>query len=189
MHRDRLLRYCLALALCLWLVPSRALGASLQYVLPGSPITFADSAQTPTRAWTLTALAAGAGRLSAQYDRGAGAGPAIWELRCKLSLTGTNTVGQTVEFYLSTSDGTDADGALGTADAALASDKRRNLLFVGVLVVDQTTTNVTMTVSFRNIYVPQRYFSLGIWNNTALPLETSTAKHRCQMTPVPIQMQ
>ena len=173
--------------LLLW--TSAAWGASLQYTLPGSPITFADSAQTPTATWTLSALASGAGRLSARYDRGAGAGPSVWEMRCKVSLTGTVTVGQTLELYLATSDGTDADGALGTADASLASDKRRNLLFVGVLVTDQTTTNVTMTASFRNIYLPQRYFSLAIWNNTSLPIETSTSKHRCQMTPVPIQMQ
>jgi hypothetical protein len=177
----------------LGLLASHGWAASLQYTLPGSPVIFADSAQTPTRQWTLTGLPAGQGRLSAQHDRGAGAGPSLWEMRCRISLTGSNTTGQSLELYIATADGTttsDVDGGLGTADAALtAADKVRNLLFVGTLIVDQATTNTTMVASFRGIYLPQRYFSLVIWNNTVLAAEASTTKHRCEMTPVPYQMQ
>lgn len=171
------------------LVPSWAGAVSKQYTAPGTAVIFADSAQTPTVTWTLSNKANGVGQVSARYDKGAGSQPALWEMRCRFSFTGTNVVGTTLELYVATSDGTNPDGEVGTSDASMSSDKRRNLLFVGVLVVDQTTTNTVMTASFRNIYLPQRYFSLAMWNNTGLPTQTSTSAHRCTMTPVPFEMQ
>ena len=161
---------------------------SNQYVSPGTAKVFGDSAQTPDVTWTLSALASGAGRISARFDKGSGAQPALWELKCRLQLTGTNVVGASVEFYISPSDGTNPDGEIGTADAALTTDKRRDLTLAGVLVVDQTTTNTTMTRSFQ-VYVPNRYFSLGVWNATTLPFKTDTAVHRCTATPMVPQMQ
>jgi membrane carboxypeptidase/penicillin-binding protein PbpC len=97
-------------------------------------------------------------------------------------------VGAAVEVWLGTSDGTNADGQLGTTTAALVTDKRNNLTPVGQLIVDQTTTNVAMTGSW-NVYVPTRYATLALWNATALPLQTSTSVHKCSMTPTPLQQQ
>ena len=181
------------LIVCLMIAPGWG-ATALQYVLPGTELVFADSAQTPTVTWTLSNRAAGTGQVSARYDKNAlasatGAMPALWDMRCRLSLTGTNVVGATIEFYVATSDGTNPDAQVGTADAAITSDQRRALLLVGVLPVYQTASNTTMTVSFHNIFIPTRYFSLAMWNATGLPTETSTAKHRCTMVPVSPQMQ
>ena len=174
----------------LCLAPTVWAATSLQYTLPGTPVTFADSAQTPTRAWTLSALANSAGRVSVQHDKGTGAQPSLWQFVCRVQLTGTNVPGSTVEFYVVPGDGTDTAGGVGTADAALASsDKRRNLTFMGVLVADQGTTNVQMTAVFSNVYIPSRYYSLAAWNSSGLPLKTDTAAHRCTGTPMPFQMQ
>ena len=164
---------------------------SLQYVLPGTPITFADSAQTPTYTFTLSALGNGAGQYSARADKGAGAQPALWQIACHLQLTGTNVVGATIEVYVVRWDaaGSNSDGNLGTTTASLASDKRRNLQLVGVLSVDQTTTNTTMAANWTNVFIPGRYFSLALWNGTSLPLKTDTAVHGCAAIPMPPQMQ
>lgn len=171
----------------LW--PSLVVAVSNQSILPGTPVIFADSAQTPTRAWTLSALAASAGRVSVQHDQGAGAHAAYWSFVCKIQLTGTLVIPSQVEFYVAVGDGTNVAGEVGTADAALASsDKRRNLRPLGVLAVDQTTQNVTMTAIFDGVYLPQRYFSLVIWNATGIALTTSTSVHRCVGTPYQFQM-
>ncbi len=38
-------------------------------------------------------------------------------------------------------------------------------------------------------FVPEQYFSLGVFNATTLPLQTSTTAHTCLITPVPFEMQ
>jgi len=181
--------YVYVTLLCFMLmVPHFTEGASKQYVNPESSILFADSAQTPAATWTLSALASGAGRISARYDRGTGAHSAFYKWRCWAALTGTNVVGATVEYYIATGDGTHVDGEIGTADASLATDKRRNLTLLGILSVDQTTTNVAMTTSGL-VYIPDRYVSLGVWNATTLPFKTDTAISGCNLIPMPMEQQ
>jgi len=178
----------LALAFALFLSPMVAWATSTQWTLPGTAITFADSGGTVTMAFS--AKASGGGQTSALSDLGAGAHVSLFQAQCSISLTGTNVVGQGLEYYVVTSqDGATLDGGV-TANAAWAtSDKRRNLTWIGTLVVDQVTTNTTMIATFRNIYLPARYFALGFFNGSALPVETSTTKHKCVFTPMPIQMQ
>jgi hypothetical protein len=167
-----------------------AVGApSLQWTLPGTSITFADTGGTYVLVFSNKATATGS--VSALADKGAGAQPSLWQFQCQISLGGTNVPGATVEYYITTSqDGTTVDGGVGTVSAALASaDKRRNLTMLGVLVVDQTTANTTMVATFRNVYIPTRYFAVAWWNASGLTTETSTTKHKCVATPMPIQMQ
>src|SRR5215475_1800281 len=171
----------LALTFCLLWSPS-AWALSKQFTAPGASIIAADSAQTPTVTWTLAALASGAGRVSGRYDKGAGSQPSLWEMRCRISLNGAYVAGAMLEYYVATSDGTDVDSGVGTADAAITTEQRRNLTLAGVLVVNSALASLTtMYASFRNIYIPNRYFSLAIWNATTLPIENSTSKHRCTM--------
>jgi hypothetical protein len=175
------------------LAASMVWAVTKQFVSPGAGIIFADSGGTVT--WTLSNRTNNTGQVSARYDKNAlatpsGAMPAIWEIRCRLSFTGTNVLGSTAEFYVATSDGTNPDAEVGTTDTAITSDQRRALtLFLGVLPVYQTASNTTMTVSFRNVSIPTRYFSMVMWNNTGLPTETSTTKHRCTATPMRVEQQ
>lgn len=185
------MKLLVSLLLLLCTLPSVAFAvASKQYVNPETVILFADAAQASTNKalMTLTALGAGAGRVSAQYDRTAAAHAGWYKWRCWASLNGASTVGQSIEYYIITSDGTRIDGEVGTADAALTVEKRRNLTLMGIVTVDQTTTNVTMTTS-GFVYVPDRYISLGTWNATSLAFEASTTKHGCNLIPMPPELQ
>lgn len=183
-----MLKRCLTLNFVLMVLSTSIVYAvSNQYILPGTPITFGDTGST--YGIDFSATASGAGKYSDRADLGAGAHAAQFAWSCQFSLTGANTVGQYLELYTSWSDGTNADGALGTTKGSLASaDKRRNLKRIGTLVIDQGTTNVVMNASGQ-AFVPTRYFSLVVWNSTALPMQTSTTLHRCQFTPIPWQMQ
>lgn len=167
------------------------IAASLQYVRPGTPLTFGDSGQSGVVAsttLTLTALAAGAGQASARYDKGAGAQPSRWHWACHMQLTGANVPTAPIEIYVGWSDGSNPDGGLGITTFALPSDKRRNLKRVGTVVVDQTVSNTTMYGSGM-ADIPTRYFQVAVWNATSLPFATSTTAHACIFTPMPIEMQ
>jgi hypothetical protein len=176
-----------AIALVLLLVsPYMALAANNRIrTNPGSPITFWDATATvtPTAAFALTGLATNTGQYSARYDKGTGPQAATWRWRCHVQMASAPTAGEVIEVYVSTSDGTNADGQLGTTTAALTSDKRRNLTLVGVLLVDQTSASVTMTAS-NTVDIKERYFSLALWNATAVNLLTSVNVHGCTMTPM-----
>jgi hypothetical protein len=151
------------------------------YQVLGTTLLFADTAQTEDVALTLTALGSGAGIVSALYDRGVGAKPAMYNAQLHCSLTGTNIVGAAVEIYcFPCVDGTNLDVTL---NAAFATDKRNNAKPVGLLVVSQTTTNVMMWSDVVSIVLPTRYFAMAIWNATTLPLTTSTTIHGLTMTP------
>ena len=158
------------------------------YTAIETALLFADAAQAEDATLTLSALGSGVGRVSARFDRGAGSHAGLYEWRLNWSLTGTNVVAATVEIYLASSDGTNPDGQIGTADAALATDKRKNLKLAGLAIVDQTTTNTVMTAS-GYIWVPSRYISMAVWNATTLAFQTSTSLHQLYLTPVPDEIQ
>jgi len=184
-------RTILALSLLLTILCAQAHSASKQYVLPQSGITFKDSGGSAVLA--TNGVASGAGRYSDRYDKNplasaTGAMPANWLWNCQFSLTGTNVVGATIEIYASLSDGTNADGQLGTTNGTLVTDKRRNLKFLGVVSVDQTTTNTVMTGSGL-AYLPLRYFSVAYWNATGLPLQSTNNVSLCTFYPIPNEMQ
>lgn len=185
-----------AIWLIMLLLVSQAWGAtSLQYTLPGSAIVFADTGGTYTIVFSNKAN--GTGAVSAQADKNSlatatGAMPSLWAGHCQLSFSTGPTMGVTgAEYYIAhaLSDGTGQDGGVGTSSTTITTDQRRALTPIGTLPVYNTTANTTMTVSFRNIYIPGRYFSVAWWNTSGQTTETSSVKHRCVFYPMSIQGQ
>ena len=152
-------------------------------------IVFADSAQTPDANLTLSALASGAGRVSARYDRGAGSKAGVYKWRATFQMGTAGVVGQAIDLYLSSSDGTNPDGEEGTTDAALGSaDSLKNMIHIGSVTVDTTSTNTDITASGMCV-IPDRYFSPVVDNNTDDALRTDTSVHSVSFTPVPLEVQ
>lgn len=153
-------------------------------------LVFADSAQSPNGGdLTLSALAAGAGRISDEFDRGANSKPADYVWRATFQMATAGVIGQSLNIYLVTSDGTNADGEEGTVDAALsAEDKLLNMTPIGAVKVDTTSTNTDITASgvFK---IKSRYFSIVVFNNTDDALKTDTAVHSVTVTPRPPENQ
>ena len=159
------------------------------YTARETAITFADSAQTPSYTITLSALANGAGRISAQADRGAGSTASWYRWRATIQQATAGTVGNTFEIYVSTSDGTNPDGNEGVADAALsAENKLKNMRLIGIVIADLTTTNTNITAS-GDCWIPTRYFSVVVWNRLGVALKTDTAVHSVKLTPIPDEVQ
>jgi hypothetical protein len=138
---------------------------------------------------TLQNLAYGAGRVSARYDRGAGSKAARHEWRAVVQYETAPALGEQVEIYLFESDGTYVDGNIGTSDAALTSDKRRNGKLIGVVAVDTTSVTTNIIASgMCSIYA--RYFSIGVWNASAGDnLENTANASQIIITPMPDEIQ
>jgi hypothetical protein len=138
---------------------------------------------------SLQNLGFGAGRVSARYDRGAASLPQVYDWLAVMQFETAPIVGEVVEIYLFESDGTYMDGTLGTSDAALTSDKKRNGKLIGLVIVD-TTSVTTDIIASGTITINKRYVSVGVWNGSAGDnLENTANASRVNLTPIPPEIQ
>lgn len=140
--------------------------------------------------WSWASVAFGAGRKSAQWDRGAGAQAKEFTWFAKTKLQATPVVGETIDLYLARSnDGTAYEGGLSAGDGAFTDeDALNNMLFIGSIVVDTTTTDAIHAGGTFNMDF--RYGVLVIWNATAAETLSATAgDHDFDITPTPDEVQ
>lgn len=160
------------------------------YAIPETTVSFKSAAGDVL--FTPTSVANAAGRISAQWDRGAGAKPQIYKWRAKTKAAAALAVGTVLEIYLSTGDfatGGNQDGNQSTADAAFAAaDKRRNLQFVGVVVAD-SVTNGEVQIGSGTVGIRDRYVSVVWWNALGQALSATAGDHEFTLTPVPDEIQ
>ena len=162
---------------------------SKAYALTETPITFKDSGGTVV--FTPTSLATVTGRQSAQHDFGAGttARAFVFNWRAYVEFSTTPVVGETVDIYLKTSDGTFVDNDDGTSDAALSSvDKLNNLQYIGSIVVDEAATAIPM-VAHGQVTLNNRYVQVVFYNRTVDTLSSTAADNGFILEPVVIQGQ
>lgn len=160
--------------------------ANKVYVARETPIVWSD---TGTPAITINNLAAGAGRVGARKDLGAGSTAQEYSWRLTVQFETAPVVDETVDIYLSTSDGTEEDGQVGVADAALSAlDKTKNLMFIGSLIVDVATVDIDFTAS-GVCRIPTRYVSPVIVNSTADNLQATNDTGEFTLTPIPDEVQ
>lgn len=161
--------------------------ANKQYVARETPIVWSDS--TGDLLMTLNNLASGAGRVGAQKDFGAGSTPEWFTWRLTVQFETAPVVGQTIEIYLSTSDGGEEDGQEGAADAALgSSNSLKNMHLIGVLTVTSTDAAHDMTAS-GICRIPTRYVCPVVYNNTDDNLKATNDISEFTLTPIPPEMQ
>ena len=157
------------------------------YVAPETPIVFKSSGGDVT--FRPMNVGNGAGRISARWDRGAGAKPGWYKWRAKTKAASALTVGNQLEIYLATSDGTNADGNQSTTDAAFsAGDKRRNLQPIGTLNAD-SATNGEPQIGSGVIFIADRYVSVVWWNAFGVALSGTATDHEFSLTPIPDEIQ
>jgi hypothetical protein len=158
--------------------------ANAVYLKRGTTKTFKDSGGDV--AFTLTNLANGAGRISAQLDLGAAPQPYLYELRVSTQYAAALALGATMDVHISTSDGTTADAVkAGTSDAAVAaSTSLVNTKMVGQLVADGTTDNDKQQASWI-IPIYARYVQIALFNNMGQALEAAaTYASYASLTPL-----
>ena len=162
-------------------MPSKA------YLIPETAITFKSTGGTV--AFTPTSLAAGAGRQSAQHDFGVAARAYVFNWRGYFQSATAPVVGETVNIYAKTSDGTHIDNDDGTGDIALsAENKLKNLTFIGSITVDETTQDQEFSSS-GIVTLPSRYFNVVFFNDTVDAFTSTAIEHGFILEPVVTEMQ
>ena len=144
-------RWCEGLGLFVLVLLGASMATAQNQIkaLHESAIIFRNTGQTPAASavMTLSSLASGTGRVSAQFNRGAGTGannartPTLCWV-CTFALNGAATPGETLELYIARSNGTQQDGPVGTVDAALSATVVPvvgTLARLGVFVVNNET--------------------------------------------------
>ena len=157
------------------------------YINEETSKTWTDTAGDYTM--DLGSLAADAVRVGQQGDLGAA--PRADMYAWKLVIDGFDTapvVGETVDLYLSFSDGLYEDGRVGTSDAAGSTVQLPNLLFLGAASVQTVTASDKLIIS-GTCQITQRYVSPVIHNNTADALLGTADSHKFILTPVPAEVQ
>jgi hypothetical protein len=156
---------------------------------PGTAVTF-DAAGTDV-VFTLTSLAAGAGRQSAQHDFTDAARPYKYRWRASVKFSTAPVVGERIDYYYKSAltSTTILDNDDGTGDIALSStDKLRNLHYIGSIIVDEAATGVEMVAS-GTISIMERFVHIVCHNATADVLSATSTDMSFTLTPISIQGQ
>ncbi len=137
-------------------------------------------------AFSIEGRGTGAGWVSAQIDWGAAPRPATYEWSCEAKWQGTPTQGAVLELYVAgapDADSTQIDGNVGSTDAALGDvDMRRNLRYIGCVVVEDATTAIR--VSSGSFEFTQRYMSIVGYNGGGTSLDATDSNFRFDIVPV-----
>ena len=162
------------------------MATSKQYRALETAVTFCDSGGDAVL--TLNNLAAGAARVSAQVDRGAGSKPADYKWRAVIQLNAAGTVGERVRIGIVESDGTLIDGNAGASDAVFVVAQSPNVKVIGIVTVPDTNAAENFIAS-GECTILDRYYSVVVINDTAEALKASANVSKVILTPMPPEMQ
>ena len=136
-------------------------------------------------ALTLSSVSAGAVRVGEQGDLGAAPRSRWHKWRyVNDSFGSAPTVGQSVDVYWASGDGTYTDGNVGTSDAAGSTVALPNIKFLGSATVQTTSTTDDIIIS-GIVELADRYGAPVIDNNTLVTITGG----RFELTPIPDEIQ
>lgn len=139
--------------------------------------------------WTPTSVGAGAGRLSAVWDRGASPRPVRYRWRAQTRWVATVAAGDAFRLYLATSNAsataaaTDGGQTFGDAGVSVESRFIDNCQFLGAIVASTAADQNECTSGIVEIY--DRYVGIMGWNGSATKALSGTAgDHLITFTPM-----
>lgn len=142
-----------------------------------------------TNVITCTSLGAAAGRQGAYHTLTAATRQSRrFGWRAWLVPGATCVVGEVIEVYLVTGDGTRRDNDDGTGDIAVsAKDKLRNAQFLGVIEIDENAAVVTSASGVVEIGALE--VAPVLWNATANTLSATATDFGFSLTPIEDEVQ
>jgi len=161
------------------------------YIAPETAVTWTDTGGDELL--DLGGLAAAAGRVGEQRDLGSASRSEWYEWR--FIIDGFDTapvVGETIDLYFGSSDGTNGDGPVtyqDSSDSALSSvNILKNLRYAGSCVVVSTTAGDNLMAS-GVVRLTSRYVAPVVHNNSADALLSTSDAHKVILTPIPPEVQ
>ena len=156
------------------------------YIVEGTPLKINGEADA-AYAWSMEAVANGAGRVSARIDLGTAPRPYLYRWHCKVPFQATPTAGNELRLRKSESDGTYEDGDLGVVDAALAAEPTGNCRQFGSVKVQAAGTQDNIASGIVEIY--SRYVSIVGWNASGAAVDATDSNFFFSLTPIYDQQQ
>jgi hypothetical protein len=154
------------------------------YADTASAITFKDSGGSAVI--TLQNLAFGTGRISAAFDRTAGAKPTLYKVNATIQWENDPVATETAEVVVVDHDGTTIPGGMGAADAAVTVyAKLGQCNSLPLLVSAEAATGSTNRIASGFAYLGDRYVSVVVWNGSAAKALKNTA-NVCVITLTPV---
>jgi len=139
---------------------------------------------------TLTSVGSGAGRISAEYDKGAGAKWTKARIWLKTKSATQTVVGQAYLLFTTMSDGTNRSNALGASDAAVSSaNDTLNLNPALVATIYDASSTPEACVYTGICLIPSRQFSVVFWNATDDALSATAGDHEVIIEPIVDEIQ
>src|SRR5262245_44700882 len=179
-------RLRLALLVSLLLLPRLLGAASLQYVNPGTALTFQDSGGTAVL--TFASKATNNGHYSDRVDLGDPHSP-WYILRCSYRMGTAGTVGSArLEYYLSwgtAATGTAADSTLAATNATITSTNTLLNLKPALVVVLDNATTTTDVIGSALVNIPTQYVQLAYMNLAGQGLSATANVSSCSLIPAP----
>jgi len=170
------------------------MGANKIYVEPGAAAVFAAAGVTgQTVLWTPQNTAAGNGRTSNMWDRGAGAHPLRYRWRLRTRWAATATAGDVIRVYLifsdSATDETQTDCGYAFVDQTYTNET--GIVFSTLLIGTLTSSGLNQAESSSGLCdLYARYVALTIWNGAASKALTNTAgDHIFTLTELPDEIE
>lgn len=167
--------------------------ANKVYTAPETALVFTESSGDAT--FTPKNVANGAGRVSAQLDRGAGSKAMRYRWEAKFSTQANitpGTAGVQLEVYIITAHHTaaDVDSSVGQSDAALSSrNQLLNAKLIGIVVPTGTAAGTGSFVASGIVEIAARYVSVAYWNATGQALVNTDNTHPFRLVPMPDEIQ
>lgn len=158
------------------------------YVIPETVLEFNGEAGADV-AISMEGVTNGAGRVSAQHDRGSTAHAGMYAWVCFTAWQATPTKNETLDLYLAEAgNATDIAGDVGTSDADLGSlDQLSNLRHFGEVNVE--TAGTTKMVSAGVIEIRHQFISLVVVNNGGATLNATDSVSNFLLYPTPDEIQ
>lgn len=143
-------------------------------------------------AFSVQGIANAAGRVSEQFDIGAAPRPYRFKWAATAQFQATPTQGGMLELYVAAAPDHSAaliDGNVGAVNAALGNaDMRRNLRYIGSIVVETATANKVFTASGEFVHT-HRYLSLVAYNAAGSAVHATDANFAFHLQPISDQGQ
>ena len=167
--------------------------ANLIYTLPETAIVFTETGGDAV--FTPKNVANGPGRVSAQFDRGAGAKAMRYRVEAQFKTAANitpGTAGVQAEVYIATAHiaAATVDSGLGQSDAALSTrNSLLNAFLVGTIVPTGTAAGVGPFNRSWVVEILARYISVALWDASGQSFTNVDGDNFIKLVPMPDQIQ
>jgi hypothetical protein len=154
-----------------------------QFQVPLTAITFTESGGSAV--FTPKNIATGAGRVSAQFDRGAGALATVLKWEATFKAGSAVTIGLPVRVYAYCSESASSAADLAADGGVSVETLLSNFTVLGEIIANANSVGPFYATG--KAWLEGRYCVVGLWNASGQTLTNVNGDNKITLTPIPFQ--